>query len=79
MAYVPEDNEMQELPVYDGNNMGEGIHIKGPAIIEQVNTTLFLGSSYHCETIIGGSFIVYNKGLMPEGYKKRSVTEMSNT
>ena len=78
MAYVPEDNEMQELPVYNGEILGEGILIKGPAIIEQVNTTLFLSSSYHCETITGGSFIVYNKNLMPEGYKKKSgATEMS--
>lgn len=67
MAYVPEDDEMRELPVYDGNSLGEGILIKGPAIIEQVNTTLFLGSTYHCETILGGSFIVYNRNLMPEG------------
>ncbi len=74
MAYVPEDDEMQELDVYDGDILGEGILIKGPAIIEQVNTTLFLGSSYHCETITGGSFIVYNKTLMPEGYKKKSLT-----
>ncbi|MFC2111579.1 hydantoinase/oxoprolinase family protein [Bacteroidota bacterium] len=78
MAYVPENNEMQNLPVYDGDILGEGILIKGPAIIEQVNTTIFLGSSYHCETITGGSFIVYNKNLMPDGYKKKSVSkEMS--
>jgi len=80
MAYVPEEHEMQELPVYDGDIMEEGLVIKGPAIIEQVNTTLFLSSSYHCETITGGSFIVYNKTLMPEGYTKRSETkEMSIT
>ena len=78
MAYVPEDNEMQELPVYDGDILDEGLLIKGPAIIEQVNTTIFLSSTYHCETITGGSFIVYNKHLMPNGYKKKSVlTEMS--
>ncbi|MFH1297856.1 MAG: hydantoinase/oxoprolinase family protein [Bacteroidota bacterium] len=80
MAYVPETNEMQELPVYDGEILGEGIVIKGAAIIEQVNTTLFLSSSYHCETITGGSFIVYNRNLMPEGYAKKAVTtEMSTT
>ncbi len=78
MAYVPEDDEMQELPVYDGDVLGEGVLIKGPAIIEQVNTTLFLGSSYHCETITGGSFIVYNKTLMPEGYKKKSLITENN-
>ncbi|MFC2114448.1 hydantoinase/oxoprolinase family protein, partial [Bacteroidota bacterium] len=77
-AYIPEANDMQELPVYDGDILGEGMLIKGPAIIEQINTTLFLGESYHCETIEGGSFIVYNKILMPDGYKKKSLsTEMN--
>ncbi|MBL6963032.1 MAG: hydantoinase/oxoprolinase family protein [Bacteroidetes bacterium] len=78
MAYVPEADEMQEMAVYDGDKLGESITIKGPAIIEQVNTTLFLSSSYHCETIIGGSFLVYNKILLPDGYAKNSsTTEMS--
>ncbi|OIP02547.1 MAG: 5-oxoprolinase [Bacteroidetes bacterium CG2_30_33_31] len=77
-AYVPEVDEMQLLPVYDGDILGEGILIKGPAIIEQINTTIFLSSTYHCETITGGSFIVYNKMLMPEGYNKKSLTRKTS-
>jgi len=69
MAYVPEANEMQEVPVYDGDQLTGKFKINGPAIIEQVNTTVFLGESYNCETGIGGAFIVYNKYLMPEGFK----------
>jgi len=70
MAYVPEKNEMQEVPVYDGDILNSNFKINGPAIIEQVNTTVFLGESYNCETGIGGAFIVYNKILMPEGFNK---------
>ncbi len=63
MAYVPERDEMQEVPVYDGDILKSKFHINGPAIIEQVNTTIFLGESYNCETGIGGAFIVYNKNM----------------
>lgn len=74
MAYVPEKNEMQEVPVYDGDILNSNFKINGPAIIEQVNTTVFLGESYNCETGIGGAFIVYNKILMPDGFKKLEVS-----
>ncbi len=74
MAYVPEKNEMQEVPVYDGDILNSNFKINGPAIIEQVNTTVFLGENYNCETGIGGAFIVYNKILMPDGFKKFKVS-----
>ncbi len=79
MAYVPERDEMQEVPVYDGDILKNNFLINGPAIIEQINTTIFLGASYNCESGIGGAFIVYNKELMPEGLKKteRPLMEMS--
>jgi N-methylhydantoinase A len=72
MAYVPEFDEMQEIPVYDGDILIDNFKIEGPALIEQINTTVFIGSSYNCETGIGGAFIVYNKVLMPNGFKKQS-------
>jgi N-methylhydantoinase A len=75
MAYIPERDEMQNIPVYDGDRLASAVKIKGPAIIEQVNTTLFLGSIYDCETIEGGNFIVYNRQLMPEGYSIKHKTE----
>ncbi len=71
-AYVPEQDEMQEVPVYDGDILKSNFKISGPAIIEQINTTVFLGESYNCETGIGGAFIVYNKELMPNGFKTKS-------
>ncbi len=69
---------MKEVPVYNGDILKSNFKIEGPSIIEQVNTTVFLGESYNCETGIGGAFIVYNKELMPDGVnsivnKKESV------
>jgi N-methylhydantoinase A len=77
MAYIPEMDKAMEVPVYDGDILKSNFKIEGPAIIEQVNTTIFLGESYDCETGIGGAFIVYNKELMPEGVKEFKVTRSS--
>ncbi|MBU0764802.1 MAG: hydantoinase/oxoprolinase family protein, partial [Bacteroidetes bacterium] len=71
MAYVPEFDEMREIPVYNGDILTDNFSVKGPAIIEQVNTTIFIGESYNCETGIEGTFVVYNKYLMPDGFRKR--------
>jgi len=66
-AYIPELKDLQEIPVYDGDKLTGKYTIEGPAIIEQVNTTIFLGKTYDCDTGIGGSFIVYNKDKYPDG------------
>jgi N-methylhydantoinase A len=42
--------------------MHHGNHIAGPALIEQVNTTLLLTDSYDCLCDKYGSFVVYRKG-----------------
>jgi N-methylhydantoinase A len=69
-VYIPELDEMKEVTVYDGDNLKGSFVIDGPAVIEQINTTIFLGETYNCQTGIGGAFIVYNKILMPEGIEK---------
>lgn len=74
-AYVPETDSMQEVPVYDGDILINNFKIEGPALIEQINTTIFIGASYNCETGIGGAFIVYNKYLMPNGFEKNVSTQ----
>lgn len=68
LAYIPETDSMHEVPVYDGDILINNFKIEGPALIEQINTTIFIGASYNCETGIGGAFIVYNKYLMPKGF-----------
>jgi N-methylhydantoinase A len=61
-VYLPETGETTSVPVYDGHATRHGNRIVGPAIIEQVNTTLFLSSSYDCRCDSHGSFVVYSKG-----------------
>ena len=67
-AYVPELDELKEIHVYDGDKLTGKCTIEGPAIIEQINTTIFLGETYDCDTGIGGSFIVYNREKYPDGF-----------
>ena len=61
-AYIPETGEKTLVPIYDGHSTHHGNRIVGPAIIEQVNTTLFLSDSFDCRCDSHGSFVVYSKG-----------------
>ncbi|NOY05911.1 MAG: hydantoinase/oxoprolinase family protein, partial [Chlorobi bacterium] len=61
-VYLPERGTFETVPVYDGHRTRFGNRIQGPAIIEQVNTTLFLSEQYDCVCDPYGSFSVYRKG-----------------
>ena len=50
------------MPIYDGHLTRFGHRIPGPALIEQVNTAIFLSASFDCVCDKYGSFAVYQKG-----------------
>ena len=60
--HVPEEGTFRDVPVYDGHRTRFGYRIQGPAIVEQVNTTLLLTGSFDCICDRTGSFTVYRKG-----------------
>jgi len=60
--YLPETGQMESVPIYDGHVTRHGNRITGPAVIEQVNTTLFLSAAFDCRCDSHGSFVVYSKG-----------------
>ena len=60
--YVPEDRVSRHVSIYDGHKTRRGNYIAGPALIEQVNTTLLLSASYDCLCDRYGSFVVFRKG-----------------
>jgi N-methylhydantoinase A len=62
VIYVPQERISRTAPVYDGHRTRHGNRIIGPAVIEQVNTTLLLTASNDCFCDKYGSFIVYQKG-----------------
>jgi N-methylhydantoinase A len=60
--YIPEERTFKPVSVYDGHKTRHGNYVVGPAVIEQVNTTLVLTASYDCLCDQRGSFVVYRKG-----------------
>jgi len=68
-VYIPESNEVKEAPVYDGDMPLSGNTITGPAVIEKVNTSIFIGESWDCLVDEFGSFLVYDRGRYPEGFR----------
>jgi N-methylhydantoinase A len=51
-----------DTPVYDGHRTRHGNFIRGPAVIEQVNTTLLLTDAHDCICDPAGSFVAYRRG-----------------
>ncbi len=68
-VYIPECNEFKEVAVYDGDIPLSGNTITGPAVIERVNTSIFVSESYDCLIDDYGTFIIYNKEVFPDGFK----------
>jgi N-methylhydantoinase A len=61
-VYVPEVSGFKTVPVYDGHRTRHGHRLIGPALVEQVNTTLFVSASFDCICDRYGSFIAFQKG-----------------
>ena len=74
-VYIPESNEVKEVPVYDGDMQLNGNKITGPAIIEKVTTSIFISESYDCLVDDYGSFIVYNKEKFPDGFNIKKTSK----
>ncbi len=61
-AYIPEDKRFRKVPVYDGHALHFGQRIEGPAIVEQVTTSVVLSGSFDAIVDRCGSFVLYRKG-----------------
>ncbi len=57
--YLPTMGEFKEAEVYDGMKMAFGNKVKGPAIVEQVNTTLFVPPQFDVICDGYGSYTMY--------------------
>ena len=59
------------VPVYDGPRMGHGNKVKGPAVIEERTTTIFLTPDYELTCDRYGNYLVYPRGAGLEESIKR--------
>jgi N-methylhydantoinase A len=65
-AYVPESGRLENVSVFNGHKLHRGAVVTGPAIIEQVNTTVFVSGGFDCFVDSRGSFVVHRKGCTVE-------------
>ncbi len=56
--WVPEERDFRPVPVFDGHRLRFGNRVPGPAVVEQLNTTLFVSGSFDMAVDSLGSFLV---------------------
>jgi N-methylhydantoinase A len=61
-AYVFERQAFETIAVFDGHRLHHGNRIAGPALVEMVTTTAFIGAGYDAVTDRFGSLLMYRKG-----------------
>jgi N-methylhydantoinase A len=57
-VFIPSEMDFMSVSVYDGDRMGYGNCLKGPAVIEQVNTTISVPPGYRIECDPYGSYLL---------------------
>ncbi len=60
-VYIPESGRFEAVQIYNGHVLGHGDLVKGPAIIEQETTAIFVSPTYNCVCDRFGSFVVFDK------------------
>ncbi len=71
-VFIPELNDFQRTPVYSGDMPLNGLTIRGPAVIEKTDTSIFISSSYDCFVDEYGSYLVYDRRIFPNGPRENS-------
>ncbi len=61
-VYIPERDDFAEVDVYDGHAMRCGHRLRGPALVEQQTTAIFVSESFDCTVDAFGSFVLFAKG-----------------
>jgi N-methylhydantoinase A len=57
-VWIAEERAFVLTPVYDGEGLGSGAQLEGPAIVELPTTTVVLSPGWRCETDRHGSFLL---------------------
>jgi len=60
-AIFAADGKLIDTPVYDGSKLGAGATIKGPAIIEEVTTTIVIEPKWSARLDVSGSYVITRK------------------
>jgi N-methylhydantoinase A len=57
-AYLPERRRFRKTPVFDGERLGHGNRLRGPAIIESANTSILVPQGWRAEYDAMGNCIL---------------------
>jgi N-methylhydantoinase A len=68
--FMPQQNSFQQVEVLDGDQLRFGNRIFGPALVEQVNTTVFVTPEYNLMVDKFGSYTMYLKSNEAEVEKR---------
>jgi N-methylhydantoinase A len=71
-VWVPEQAGFRPVPVFDGHGLRNGNRVRGPAVVEQRNTTLFVSAAFDMVVDAMGSFLVYRReraDVLPESLR----------
>ena len=60
-AIFAADGKLIDTPIYDGSKLGAGATIKGPAIIEEVTTTIVIEPRWSARLDVSGSYDITRK------------------
>lgn len=58
-VHLDAESDFQNVPVYDGNRMQPGQTLNGPAMIEESNTTILIGSGDRLEVDANDNFLIH--------------------
>ena len=64
-VYLPTSKDFELVPVYAGDEMPFGVRVVGPALVEQIHTTIFVPPEYDLTCDRYGSFILYLRKKLP--------------
>jgi N-methylhydantoinase A len=68
--FMPQQNSFRQVEVLDGDQLRFGNRIFGPALVEQVNTTVFVTPEYNLMVDRFGSYTIFLKGNEAEVEKR---------
>ena len=71
-VFLPDAREPRTVPVFDGHRLRYGNEIRGPAMVEQRNTTLFVSAAFDLRVDPLSSFAVFRRGredVLPESLR----------
>ena len=64
-VYLPEQASFAQVPIFDGHRLKAGNRFSGPALVERVDTTIFVSESFEARVDDWGTCVLERRGSAP--------------